>query len=177
MSLSHSDVKSVLAALNEVRDYEFVEITLGEFVLRAAKTSSAMDKLRLSGAPLAEGAPGQATNEREVETNRAKNEPAPTQSTRVSEAEAIPEGMIAVRSPMAGIFYITPGPSEPEFVVEGGQVASDDTVCLVEVMKLFNSVKAPVAGSVHKILAAHGEPVEHDQILMIMEPSKAGGSD
>jgi acetyl-CoA carboxylase biotin carboxyl carrier protein len=81
----------------------------------------------------------------------------------------VPEGMTAIRSPMLGTFYRTPAPDQPAFVREGDRVASNDTVCLVEVMKLFNTVTTPVAGRVHRILAEHGKLVQHDQILMLIE--------
>ncbi|MET0544523.1 MAG: biotin/lipoyl-containing protein, partial [Variovorax sp.] len=54
----------------------------------------------------------------------------------------------------------------------GGTVHADDTVCLVEVMKMFNTVKAGVGGTVERILVDNGKPVTHDQILMLIQPSK-----
>jgi len=172
MPLSHADVRQVLDTLERVRDYEYVEITMGDFVLRAAKSPAAMEKLQLSAYQLSGKKGVEATIEPAVETQTPTAKVDPVELTTQN---VIPEGMIAVRSPMAGIFYVTPGPNEPEFVAEGGDVALDSTVCLVEVMKLFNSVKAPIAGTVHKIIAVHGEPVEHDQILMIIEPQQTGG--
>ena len=35
-------------------------------------------------------------------------------------------------------------------------------------MKMFNTVKSPIAGRVHRILAEHGKLVQHDQILMLI---------
>lgn len=70
---------------------------------------------------------------------------------------------------MLGTFYRAPAPGEPPFVEVGDKVGADDTVCLMEVMKLFNSVKAGVAGTVVKIAAENGSMVEHGQTLILIE--------
>jgi acetyl-CoA carboxylase biotin carboxyl carrier protein len=82
----------------------------------------------------------------------------------------VPEGLIAVRSPMVGSFYLRPSPDQPPFVAVGSRVQADDTVCLVEVMKMFNTVKAGVAGTVERIVIDNGKPVQHDQIVMLIKP-------
>jgi acetyl-CoA carboxylase biotin carboxyl carrier protein len=51
-------------------------------------------------------------------------------------------------------------------------VQAGDTVCLVEVMKMFNSVQAGVAGTVERIVIDDGKPVQHDQIVMLIKPTK-----
>ncbi len=79
------------------------------------------------------------------------------------------EGIVAVRAPMLGTFYRTPAPGERPFVEVGDKVGADDTVCLVEVMKLFQSIKAGVAGTVVKIAVENGSMVEHGQTLVLIE--------
>jgi acetyl-CoA carboxylase biotin carboxyl carrier protein len=37
-------------------------------------------------------------------------------------------------------------------------------------MKLFNSVKAGVSGTVEQILVGDGKPVTHDEVLMLIRP-------
>jgi biotin carboxyl carrier protein len=81
--------------------------------------------------------------------------------------------MVGVRAPMPGSFFRTPAPDQPPFVEEGQQVEESATLCLVEVMKMFNTVASPVAGRVHSILVQHGESVAHDQLLMIVDPAGA----
>jgi acetyl-CoA carboxylase biotin carboxyl carrier protein len=65
-----------------------------------------------------------------------------------------------------------PSPDQPRFVEVGSAVHAGDTVCLVEVMKMFNSVQAGVAGTVERILIDDGKPVQHDQIVMLIKPSQ-----
>ena len=44
---------------------------------------------------------------------------------------------LKVLSPSTGIFYITPTPTEPEFVAVGDRIRVGDTLCQLEAMKLF----------------------------------------
>nr|GLK37749.1 hypothetical protein GCM10017611_46140 [Rhodococcus wratislaviensis] len=101
--------------------------------------------------------------------------PAPAASVTVSSPALaeVPDRMIAIRAPMPGTFYRTPAPTQPPFVEEGQQIEASATLCLIEVMKMFNSVAAPTAGRVHSILVEHGQAVEHEQILMIVDPTEA----
>ena len=44
---------------------------------------------------------------------------------------------LKVLSPTTGIFYITPSPTEPEFVSVGQRIGVADTLCQLEAMKIF----------------------------------------
>ena len=74
----------------------------------------------------------------------------------------------AVVSPMVGTLYVAPGPGERPFVVEGGTVAEGETMFIIEAMKTMNPVRAPRGGTVARILAANGAPVEYGQPLAIV---------
>jgi acetyl-CoA carboxylase biotin carboxyl carrier protein len=82
----------------------------------------------------------------------------------------VPAGAVAIRSPMVGTFYRSPEPGAKPFVEVGQKVAPDTTVCIIEVMKLMNSIPAGARGVVTQILAADGDPVEYGQILMVIDP-------
>ena len=79
------------------------------------------------------------------------------------------EGVVAVFAPMSGIFYRSPAPGAPPFVEVGSRVESDDTVCIVEIMKLFNSIPAGVAGTVVDIVVENEGRVEAGQPLLWIE--------
>ena len=81
-----------------------------------------------------------------------------------------PANSIHVRSPMVGTFYRAPSPGAPPFVEVGQTIEADTTVCIIEVMKLMNSILAGAQGTITNILAENGELVEHDQILMVIAP-------
>jgi acetyl-CoA carboxylase biotin carboxyl carrier protein len=55
----------------------------------------------------------------------------------------------------------------------GDEVGPEDTVCLVQVMKLFNSIEAGVSGHVVRIVAEKGAMVEYGQILILIEAASA----
>ncbi len=83
----------------------------------------------------------------------------------------IPEGGVVVHAPYLGAFYRAPKPGEPAYVEIGGRVAPDSELCLIEVMKLFTTVRAGVAGTVHSILVQDGQMVEAEQPLFIIVPA------
>lgn len=93
--------------------------------------------------------------------------------TAPEEVAPIPEeGLLKITSPMLGTFYRRPAPGEPPYVEVGTFVKEDDTVCLLEVMKVFNSVKAGVNGYIVKICAESGDLVEYGQTLFLVKPSE-----
>lgn len=53
---------------------------------------------------------------------------------------------------MLGIAYRRPAPQSPPYVDVGSFVKEDDTVCLIEIMKTFNAVKAGVCGHIAEVL-------------------------
>jgi len=71
---------------------------------------------------------------------------------------------------MVGVFYRAPEPGAKPFVEVGQAVEPDTVVCLIEVMKLFNSIPAGCRGTITRILASNAEAVEHEQVLMVVEP-------
>lgn len=73
-----------------------------------------------------------------------------------------------VRSPMLGTFYSAPKPGEPAFVQPGEDVQSDAVLCIIEVMKLMNSVSAGEAGTIRRVLVRDGDLVEYDQPLFVL---------
>jgi acetyl/propionyl-CoA carboxylase alpha subunit/acetyl-CoA carboxylase alpha subunit len=47
---------------------------------------------------------------------------------------------LKVIAPSTGVFYMTPSPSEPDFVTPGAIIGVDQTLCLLEAMKVFRSL-------------------------------------
>ncbi len=77
---------------------------------------------------------------------------------------------IPVESPMTGMFYRGPSPSEPPYVEEGDLVHEGQTIGLVEAMKVFNEIPAPATGIVRRILAQNATLVQQGEVLMLLEP-------
>jgi acetyl-CoA carboxylase biotin carboxyl carrier protein len=75
-----------------------------------------------------------------------------------------------VEAPMLGVFYRAPSPGAPPFVDVGTRVEADTIVCLIEVMKMMNSVQAGVAGTIAEIHVENAEAVEYGQPLFRVAP-------
>jgi acetyl-CoA carboxylase biotin carboxyl carrier protein len=80
-------------------------------------------------------------------------------------------GQIEVAAPMVGTFYRAPSPEARAFVDVGDVVGVGDPLCLIEVMKLFTTITAEVAGRIVQIGAENGELVEYGRTLFVIEPS------
>jgi acetyl-CoA carboxylase biotin carboxyl carrier protein len=78
----------------------------------------------------------------------------------------LPRGSHVIRSPMVGTFYRSPDPAAAPFVEQGSRVKPDDIVCIIEVMKLMNSVSAGVTGVVTHVFVENAQMVEHGQPLV-----------
>ena len=75
----------------------------------------------------------------------------------------------AVTSPMVGIVFLSPEPGAAPFITPGQAVSAGQTLLLIEAMKTFNSIKAPHAGTVSRILVTSGTPVEFGEVLLVIE--------
>ena len=163
MSLTHSDVRRILEILDGAAHLESLDVTVGQFELHARKPGAAASGRERPQA--AAWTQGPAT----------ESAPAATATTEAALAQPladVPAGLVAVRAPMVGTFYLRPSPDQPPFITVGGTVQAEDTVCLVEVMKMFNSVKAGVTGTVERIVVDNGKTVQHDQIVLLIRPTQ-----
>lgn len=74
-------------------------------------------------------------------------------------------GLPTFDSPMVGTFYRSPSPESEAFVKVGDRVEENQTICIIEAMKLMNEVGAKFAGIVEKILVENAQAVEFGQPL------------
>ncbi|MAF50370.1 MAG: biotin/lipoyl-containing protein [Rhodospirillales bacterium] len=94
-----------------------------------------------------------------------QSEPAPTSLRSETNYSG---SSLAVKSPTVGTFYRRQEPSAPPFVEEGARVEKGDTLCLIEVMKVFTAITAGKSGTVERILVEDGAMVEFDQTLFLI---------
>lgn len=81
-----------------------------------------------------------------------------------------PGGGPTIKAPLLGIFYRQPEPGAAPYVTEGSVVDEDTTVALIEVMKLFNPVKAGMRGRIRRVCVESGALVEFQQDLFEIDP-------
>lgn len=74
------------------------------------------------------------------------------------------EGSV-IKAPLVGTFYAAPAPEAPAFVKAGDKVKKNDTVCIIEAMKMMSEVPAPCDCVIEEVLSASGDLVGYDQPL------------
>jgi acetyl-CoA carboxylase biotin carboxyl carrier protein len=116
------------------------------------------------------------SGEIEVEIHRANGAEMPVAAeqpaapvSKPATAQVPVDGHV-IRAPMVGTFYRCPEPGAPPFVKVGTRVKPDSVVCIIEVMKLMNSVTAGVSGIVTQILVDNAHMVEYGQPLIAIRP-------
>ena len=97
-------------------------------------------------------------------------EPEPNDTEQDDQSPQRGDGVV-IEAPMLGVFYRAPSPGAPPFVELGTRVEAETTVCIIEVMKMMNSVLAEVAGTIVEIHAENAELVEQGQPLFRVEPA------
>ena len=95
---------------------------------------------------------------------------APAPAAAPASAASHPANWYCVTSPMVGTFYAAPAPGEPAFVQVGDEVAANQTLCIVEAMKLMNEIGAEEMGTVREVCVEDATPVEFGTPLFYIEP-------
>jgi len=152
--LTHDDVQRILRIIDEMGDRD-VHLEIGELKLHVTRGASSSE---FTAAPKTSAAakPVQAAT---------SSEPPPTAPVEV------PAGHVAIRAPTMGTFYRASSPGAKPHAEIGDRVQPDDTVGVFEVMKLFSTLKAGVAGTITAIPASNEAMVQQDQVLIIIKPA------
>ncbi len=157
MDLSQDDVIRILKLIDE-SPMGRVSVQIGELKIEVNK----------GGAP---GAFRAATPQPPAPAPAASPAAAPPEQKPPATADtAVEAGLVPIKAPLLGIFYRRPQPGAPAYVEEGSLVEENSTVALIEVMKLFNPVKAGVKGRIRRICAENNALVEYEQVLFLVEP-------
>ena len=149
---------SELASILDERDLTDIELETETLSIRVSRTAPSQHVIAGSAPMAAAAAPVAA--------------PAPTPAAAPAEAEApsdLSSHAGAVKSPMVGTYYASAEPGAAPFVKEGDKVTKGQTVCIIEAMKVMNTITAQQAGTVRHIACENGQPVEFDQLLLVIE--------
>jgi len=153
--LTQEDVQTILKIIDEMGDRD-IHLEIGELKLHVTRGGDAARPVSLPTTPALAATPAGPGKTAAEAPRRASAE--------------VPAGHAAVRAPTIGTFYRAASPGAQPFVKVGDRVGSEDTVCMFEVMKLFSSLKAGVAGAVVAILVANESLVAQDQPLILIKP-------
>jgi acetyl-CoA carboxylase biotin carboxyl carrier protein len=172
--LTYKDVVDILKIIDESPCQE-LHLELEGLKLDLIKGESPPGSTRVeppAASPPPSQAPAAASAGEKAKASTPNPGPVPaTQPKEVAPTPVPISSGIQVKSPLAGTFYRAPAPGARPFVEVGGTVKAGDQVAIVEVMKLMNSVKAPVKGVVREICVANETPVKMGQVLMVIEPA------
>jgi acetyl-CoA carboxylase biotin carboxyl carrier protein len=149
MALSDEDIREILRIIDESTLTE-LQIETEGFSLHVVKGARTLD------------APATPT----------PVEQPPVPATAPSAAPAAEtDGLHTITAPMLGTFYRAEAPGKPPFVEVGKRVDPDTIVCIIEVMKMMNSVTAGVTGAIAEVVPDNAELVEYGQPLFRVEPA------
>ncbi len=93
----------------------------------------------------------------------------PTENPASTSNDNLDQHPGAVKSPMVGTAYMQPEPGASAYVSAGQDVKEGDTLMIIEAMKVMNPIKAHKAGKVQQICVNDSQPVEFDEVLMVIE--------
>jgi len=159
MAIERDDLKEILATVATAGFEEF-SLEIGDMKIRLTKQGGAAAVSPERGPAVAE-APAPSTESLVRQSDPVAPRSVPLESQ---------DGLVAVTAPLLGTFYRAPAPDAPPFVEVGSLVEPDDTVCIIEVMKLMNNVRAGRRGRVARVCADNATLVEFGQTLVLIEP-------
>jgi len=158
--LHPEDYRGLGELLNRAGGLRLDELTVkkGDFTLSLRSDAARISAVSKSSEP--EPAPKKAEKPAEA-APAAKKEEKPAAAAGPS-----------IKAPLVGTFYSTSGPGKPKLVNVGDVVEAGNKVCIVEAMKLFNEIVAPVKCKIVKFLVEDGAMVEKNQPLIAIEEIK-----
>jgi len=74
-----------------------------------------------------------------------------------------------IKAPIVGTFYRSSSPDSEPFVEVGDMIEKEQTLCIIEAMKVMNEIKSELKGKIKEILIDNGESVEFDQPLFTVQ--------
>jgi acetyl-CoA carboxylase biotin carboxyl carrier protein len=161
MELTEDDVLEILK-LFEQSKFDFLQLEQGERKITVSKGGYVSARI--------EAAPARLLPAAGMAPAAAAVPPAAVPQALPAEGAAPDHGLLPVTAPMVGKFYAAPSPSDPPFVLPGTKVAAGATVGLIEVMKVFASIKTETAGVIERIVVSNGQFVEFGQTLFWIRP-------
>jgi len=156
------DIRKIRKIIDLMKEKEVgeIEITEGEEAVRISQFGSHQ---------AAQHIPHPAAYQNNAATPHVAAHTASEPVQPADENEKETENAHTINSPMVGTFYGSPSPDAEPFVKIGQRVTAGDVLCIIEAMKMFNQIECDKNGTIIKILAEDGYPIEYDQPLFILK--------
>jgi oxaloacetate decarboxylase alpha subunit len=152
--MAPTDYKELQGLLQKVKDLQFSEVTIRRNDVALSMKASGLFMSQAA----TEAAPQPETQTVAAEPAAPAEAPAPAKASHPT-----------IDAPLTGKFYRSSGPGKPLLSQEGQEVKAGDGVCIVEAMKLFNQIKAPVACKIIRFHVKDGQDVQKGTPLVEIE--------
>jgi acetyl-CoA carboxylase biotin carboxyl carrier protein len=160
--LTYDDLLRIVELIKSSEQFSEFRLKVGEIEVELRRRSAAGTPTPVRQSP--------PTTPVAIGSTRVTSQAEPTSTVAALGVSAtLPEGSLIIRSPMVGVFYRAPEPGAAPFVEVGQTVEPDTTLCIVEVMKLMNSISAGAHGTVAQILVDDAAPVKAEQPLIVLQ--------
>jgi len=162
--ITPADLEAILKLVESAEHLGDFHLKYGDLELRVSRHAPQSD----GAAQASSTAPAPST----IESTAAAPASRAVESSppRKAKPAPVPPGMSAVKAPMVGTFYRASSPGAKPFVEVGDRVEPDTVVCIIEVMKLMNTIHAGASGIVREIRVGNSQPIEFGQVLLVIAP-------
>lgn len=167
MTISPGDISSIVKALQEA-DWDEAAVVIGDVKISVARNGVLLGQTpdQVNARVLA--APPQPP----LHAVSAAPAVAPAPQLPAAVPSADKSSAVVVTAPSVGFFRSAPEPGAAPFVALGGTVSDDDTLCIVETMKLMNYVAAGTSGVVNAVHVEDGQAVQFGTPLFSIRPDE-----
>ena len=152
------DVKKLIdiAIKSDLAEFEYTE---GEIKIRIVRGTNPQIQIPIAAPTMI---PGQIVPQ---QITTSPNSTTSTNVEPVTQSQAVEDHYEQITSPMVGTFYRAPAPDADPYVENGSTIESDQTVCIIEAMKLMNEIKAEFKCKIIEVLVENAHAVEFGQPL------------
>lgn len=74
-------------------------------------------------------------------------------------------GIVAMKSPLIGSFYLTPTPDAEPFVKVGDRVEVGQKIAVIEAMKMISEIKSEYTGVITEVVQENGNFVDLETVI------------
>ena len=147
--IDYKEIKKLLELMEE-RDLSHFELEVEGFKISFSKNQKAPQNRGFPAPPPEDGTSNPTTNQ-------------------TAEQQTQQEDLHYILSPMVGTFYRSSNPASPPFAEVGETVEKNQTLCIIEAMKLMNEIESDTDGVVEEIFIENGKPIEYGQRLFALK--------